>query len=60
MDGVEYVPLQNSVTEWAGRCVTMANKWENVNRNDYSKLIEHGFSIKTEANRLQKYYLGLE
>ena len=60
MKGVKYIPLSSSATEWANNCIKIANQKENLNRCDYSEVVSHGFDIKTEAVKLQNYYLDLK
>ena len=59
MSGVEYFPLSNSAASWAEAALNLVKQWNVHNRLDYSDVIKHGFDIKTEAIKLQKYYLGL-
>ena len=60
MNGVRYIPLALSASDWARNCIDIADHRKNYDRYDYSDVVHHGFDIKTEAIKLQNYYLGLE
>lgn len=59
MKGVKYFSIQKSPEEWAEELEKMISKSKNINRYDYSEVIDHGFDINTEVVKLEEYYLGL-
>ena len=59
MDGVRFLPIDESPERWAEEALKLAEEWKNHDRSDYDTVVEHGFDIKTEAVKLQDYYLGL-
>ena len=59
MPGMDYYPLQRSSTEWANECFKLYEQWKTCNRHDYIEVVKRGFDIKTEAGKLQDYYVKL-
>ena len=59
MTGVKYVNLSIPASEWANSCLSFMAEQEGRDRYDYSEVVSRGFDIKTEAKKLQEYYLRL-
>ena len=60
MKGIRYTSLNNSPTEWAKECLEHYEALKLDDRHDITEIVKHGLDIKTEAIKLQEYYLNLE
>ena len=59
MDGVRFLSLKEPPERWAQEIIQFLGEWADHDRHDYSEVVNHQFDIRTEALKLQDFYLGL-
>ena len=59
MPGVYYFKLDAGPSKWAKEAKNILENTSQMNRYDYIEVVNHGFDISVESNKLQDYYLEL-
>ena len=59
MDGIKYFTLKKEAEIWARFTLDFYNERALYDRHDYNVVVDHGYSISSTAETLQKYYLEL-
>ena len=55
-DLIEYIPLENNPSEWSEHIINLYKKTRNRS-SQVNRIIDSNYEIKTEAKKLQKFYL---
>ena len=59
MEGVRFLSLKESPEQWAEAALRLWDEWKDHDRNDYGAVVDNGFDIRSEAFKLQEYYMKL-